>query len=98
MEIQNKKEAVISLLNYIMAFVSTMITVMVGARGSVFVANVLMLPNEMFTNKFVFITWLIIIMIGAIVGIGIFAMQKFYNIGYFFYLKCQKEDGSQDTD
>lgn len=93
MEIKNNKKALISLLSYVMAFVSTMLTVYVAGRGSVFVAEVLALPDEIFTNKFVVVFWLLMIMITGIVAIGVYAMTKFYNIGYFFYLDCQK-DGS----
>lgn len=90
MEIKNKREMLISMLAYSTAIISTLLTAVVAGKLLILISNIMRIPDHLFTNKLMFASWLTIIFMVALISVGVFAMKKYYNIGYFFFVKCQE--------
>lgn len=99
-EINDKIAALISLAAYTLGMATTIATVMAARQVAQFVFRLMLLPEEVFSNKLLFEIMLVFVTVLVLFYIAGLAITKFLKIGHYYYLKMQniEEDADANKD
>lgn len=90
LKIYDNVAAIISLAAYGLGMATTIAMVITARLITEFIYNLTQLPEEVFTNKFLFMIFVVIFTIIVLFYVGATAIQKFFQIGFFYYNKMQE--------